>query len=165
MNTGAAGVERAEQIKWWDALDALAEECVEEGLQMTRKCLHPDAQWLASLFPAGVAVARERMREMMLELRNDRRALYVAWLLGEGDADTTRLLERSAEMDYSPVGLAVRCGGRFEMEPKSCRPNRGMWRLGHFFFFGVKGCVKDEEKGRQLTGEAGRRKRSLLLAR
>jgi hypothetical protein len=109
MNTGAAGVERAEQIKWWDALDALAEECVEEGLQMTRKCLHPDAQWLASLFPAGVAVARERMREMMLELRNDRRALYVAWLLGEGDAD--------------------------------------------------------EEKGRQLTGEAGRRKRSLLLAR
>jgi hypothetical protein len=81
--------EGAEQIKWWEALDALGgtawtEADVEAGVRMARDCLHPDAQWLTSLRPAFVAVTREHVREVMLRQGDDQRALYIAWLLGKG---------------------------------------------------------------------------------
>jgi hypothetical protein len=51
MKRGAAIVDRAELIKWWDALDDLHHIWdVEQGLQMARECRHPDAQWLPSCF-------------------------------------------------------------------------------------------------------------------
>jgi hypothetical protein len=62
---------------------------LEPVIQMVRECRHPDAQWLASLFPAGVEVTSKRMREVMLEQGDDPRALYVAWKVGPkgGDGD------------------------------------------------------------------------------
>jgi hypothetical protein len=58
MRAGVAGSfsEKAEQIKWWDALHALVGQSddVEKGLQLVRECRPPDAQWLAALVPAGV---------------------------------------------------------------------------------------------------------------
>jgi hypothetical protein len=42
-------VDKAEQLKWWDAMDALyavpgsKQNDVEAGLQMARECRHPDA--------------------------------------------------------------------------------------------------------------------------
>jgi hypothetical protein len=46
--SGGRVVDLAEQMKWWDALDAFADELgVEKGLQMARECRHSDAQWLA----------------------------------------------------------------------------------------------------------------------
>jgi hypothetical protein len=75
----AEGVELAEQIKWWDALDELlvrtSDAHIEKGLQMARECRHPDAQWLAALFPAGTAVTMQRLYAVMLEQGEDARAL------------------------------------------------------------------------------------------
>jgi hypothetical protein len=63
---GALAVDRADQIKWWDVLDKLGSPKLsaggaDEALQTARALQHPDAQWLASLFPAGIAVAQEDM--------------------------------------------------------------------------------------------------------
>jgi hypothetical protein len=68
---------------------------------MARHYRHPDALWLASLFPAGTS--REDMRDVMLAVMlaqgDDPRALYVAWELGERSRMT--LLVRAAHMGYA----------------------------------------------------------------
>jgi hypothetical protein len=62
-------MDRAEQVKWWDALDCVVGQSrlkdVERGVDKARKCCHPDAVWLASLFPSGEAVGRERMLDVV----------------------------------------------------------------------------------------------------
>jgi hypothetical protein len=84
-----AGEDLAEQIKWWDARDILPQRrVVEDALQLARECRHPDAQWLASLFPAGVAVSPRDMMDTMLEQGDDPRALHILWKLGHS-AETT----------------------------------------------------------------------------
>jgi hypothetical protein len=96
------GPDRAEQIKWYDALDALPDAGeVDKGLQLAHNCRHPDALWLASLFPPGVPVSRAQMREVMLEHGEDARAVYLTWKLGDGPARET--LRRAAEMGYAPA--------------------------------------------------------------
>jgi TPR repeat protein len=107
FGAGAAGCsDRAELIKWWDALHCLGllrgPDEVEEGLQMARDSRHPDAQWLASLFPAGVAVTRARMREVIADQGEDARALFVGWLLRTEHA-SIELLTRSAKLEYAPA--------------------------------------------------------------
>jgi hypothetical protein len=83
MNAGAVVVDRAELIKWYDALDLLSgTRCprdVAKGLQMARECQHPDAQWLASLVPSGARVTQQRMGKLMMEQGDDPRALWLAW--------------------------------------------------------------------------------------
>jgi hypothetical protein len=73
-------VDRAEQIKWWDCIDALAAltDDTEAWLQSVRECRHPDAQWLAGLFPARGGVSCVRMREVLLEQGEDPRAMHAA---------------------------------------------------------------------------------------
>jgi hypothetical protein len=93
-------VDRAELIKWWDALDTLAgtawcKRSVTDGVEMARESAHPDAQWLVSLFPADVQVTRGRMRKALLEQGEDPRALYLIWALGD---KTLALLARAAEL-------------------------------------------------------------------
>jgi hypothetical protein len=76
MNIGGAGdVDRAEMIKWWDALDTLA-RCanVDVWMRGVRECRHPDARWLATLLPVGVEMTHERMLEVMLQQGEDPRA-------------------------------------------------------------------------------------------
>jgi hypothetical protein len=126
MNTSEASVvERAEQVKWWDALDVLCSRHFARGLEMARQCLHPDAQWLCSLFRAGVEVTRERMREVMLQQGDDPRALFFACCDGplQGNVLTRaaetgarlhgNVLRRPAEMGYAPAQgrLATLCRG------------------------------------------------------
>jgi hypothetical protein len=102
MNGGAADVERAELIKWWDALDALpSNDEVESGLQMARECRHPDAQWLASLFPADGVVTSERMCTVLNQHLGDSRAALLFWKLSERHDPT--LLTRVAEAGYAPA--------------------------------------------------------------
>jgi hypothetical protein len=58
-------VDMAEQIKWWDALFTHWDRTnVQAGLQKARDGQHPDAQWLASLFPADVAVTAAQLAEL-----------------------------------------------------------------------------------------------------
>jgi hypothetical protein len=100
MNAGAAVVGTAELIKWQDALDDLVLVQLEQGLQKARECLHPDAQWLASLFPPGAEATQERMREVMLEHQDDPRAVWLAWAF---DDDDEGLLRRAAVWGYAPA--------------------------------------------------------------
>ncbi len=50
-------VAKADQVAWWVALDVICDlhlRDFERGLELARKCRHPEAQWLCSLFPPGV---------------------------------------------------------------------------------------------------------------
>ncbi len=90
---------KAELIKWWDALESICWSDFEEALAMARECRHPDAQWLASLFPVCIAVRRTRKRvlEVLAAQGEDGRALFLAWIFG---ADT---LNRAAQLSYPPA--------------------------------------------------------------
>jgi hypothetical protein len=107
MNGGASIVDRVEQIKWWDAADALIfdEMDTEDAMQMARECQHPDAQWLAGLFPAGGdPVTREGVMQAMLERGEDPRAMYFTFFLCRlGNDESLELLERAATKGYAPA--------------------------------------------------------------
>jgi hypothetical protein len=91
--------------RWRNVLDsfglAYTPSSVSRALQLARESLHPDAQWLASLFPAGTEVARWHMTAVMCELGDDPGALYIAWRLAEHSEN--KLLQRSAEKGYAPA--------------------------------------------------------------
>jgi hypothetical protein len=104
MNAGAVGVDRAELIKWYDArtqIGYILEHHYVKGLEMARECQHPDAVWLASLFPVGVTVTRERMRVVMLEQGDDPRAMWIAWRAGGLTGNDVGLLRRAADRGYA----------------------------------------------------------------
>jgi hypothetical protein len=104
MNERALDSVAAERIKWWDAIGALSDQDdPEEGLRLARECRHPDAVWLAALFPAGVAVTRERVAAVMLQQEGDARGIYLAWLLGEG-------IPRSFLLEAALLGYPVAQG-------------------------------------------------------
>jgi hypothetical protein len=120
-------IDTAEQIKWWDALDALGrietEVLVANVLRLARECRHPDAQWLASLFPVGGAVTKERLHQVMLEQGEDARAKFVAWRAGP--VGQYGLLQEAAEMNYAPAlacwsftAREVRCANGLSEEEK-----------------------------------------------
>jgi TPR repeat protein len=159
MNACGRGllVDRTEQIKWADALDALwSNACVEKGLQMARECRHPDAQWLASLFPVGVPVTRERMAIVMLEQGEDARAMYLAWRFSVAPVG---VLRRAAEMGYAPAqaSLSEECEGEecfMWAERAAAQLDRnGLFQLGRRFRLEC-GCAKNEGKVNELYRQA-----------
>jgi hypothetical protein len=96
MSEGGS-VDRAELIKWWDALDTLTgtewrKRSVKNGLEMARESAHPDAQWLVSLFPAGAPVTTGHLRKMLLEQGEDPRALYLILSLGDTSPSVAGLM-------------------------------------------------------------------------
>jgi hypothetical protein len=70
-----------EQLKWWDVIDALGVAWdvvhVKEAVEMARECRHPEAQWVASLFPVDEAVTVPRFQEVMREQGEDARAMHL----------------------------------------------------------------------------------------
>jgi hypothetical protein len=158
-NTGALVVDRAEQIKWWNAIDAFkkrrnGDRKIRKGLKIARSCRHPDSMWLASLFPAGVAVTEQRVAQVMLEQGSDRRALFFAGMLG-----STALLQRSAEMGYAPAQaqMAARCKDElcFEWARRAAEQmdRGGLHMLGLCYRNGC-GCVEDKDKWLALCAQA-----------
>jgi hypothetical protein len=156
-------VELAEWIKWWDALDVLTKwesPDVSRGLAMARDCRHPDAVWLASLFPAGVT--HERMMAVLLDQRNDPRATYLACMLGEGGGyypGTREQLAPAAERGYAPAQavLADLSEGdeRFMWSQKAEQQcdRFGKFLLGLCYRNG-EGCAADAVKATELLREA-----------
>jgi TPR repeat protein len=162
--TNAVGFEEGEQIKWWDALDALYETCDgtswEKATQMVRECRHPDAQWLAALLPAtGVAVTRECVRQVLLGLSEDARAIDIAWRLS--DKDDKAPLRRAAMMGYAPAqaqlsrfGSIAEC---FELAQKAAAAgNRsGIHQLGSCYQAGMAvACTQDTRRAIALFQKA-----------
>jgi hypothetical protein len=170
----AKGVDMVEQIEWWDALDVLSgrrHNDVEKGLQMARVCLHPDAQWFSSMFPAGVAVTTQVMAEVMRSHADDPRAMYLSVRLseksdasdeGERRAEDTAVLSRSARMGYAraqahmcwmvsgteALSWAQRAAANGDRE--------GMFQLASRHHYGGIGCDWNFKKAMVLYGEAAR---------
>jgi hypothetical protein len=130
MLGGEPSVDRAEQIKWWNALDALPRNRdVERALEMAREC---QPMWLASLFPRGASVTLQHMLEVMQEQGEDPRALFIVCklerreLLDErrhrqvrpvrpADANILAKLLHAAVLGYAPA-QALLCYGATEEE-------------------------------------------------
>ena len=79
---GALGRAKAEQIKWWDALDLIADgrvrRDVAKGLRLARDCKeNEDALWLSSLFPQD-DVTEDEMLGVLLAQGDDPRALFLS---------------------------------------------------------------------------------------
>jgi hypothetical protein len=162
MNGGAPAIDRAEKIKWWDALDVICgvrEGGVEAGLQMARSCQHPDAQWLVALFPAGrAAVTPQHLREVMLEQGEDPRAMFLNWCVArniDGDeyVPDDGVLFRAAEMGYAPAqALRSTFPGM-----SSCWAQRsadqcdrsGLYQLAQCLIYG-RDCERDRRKAIEL---------------
>jgi hypothetical protein len=107
----ASGVETAELIKWWDVLyDLVSTSDVAAEVEKARACRHPDAQWLASLFPASESVTRGRLHDVMLKHGEDPRAKHIMHIVAH-PSDSCQLLVRSAEMGYAPAQAALALSG------------------------------------------------------
>jgi hypothetical protein len=137
----------AEQIKWLNALDAIVDGRLNKGLRLARESQHPDARWMASLFPAEPEVTLRRMREVMREQGDDARALYFVWVLERELAHEP--LVRAAEMGYAPAqaSLSARASTAPEaflwaQRAASQGDRRGVYRLGKCFAEGL-GCAVD----------------------
>jgi hypothetical protein len=166
MKTGAPVADMAEQIKWWDTLDAFRRAWgrvdVEKALQMARECQHPDAQWLAALFPAGVPVTQQRMSEVMQAQGDaqgdDARGLFLLWRVGR---ESDSVLRRSAEMGYPPAQAlwsvnaydgAETC---FKWARLACEKGdrEGAFQLSQCYSDGI-GCEQDRTKALELCKQA-----------
>jgi hypothetical protein len=180
MESGAPSsvVDMAEQIKWWDVLDAFSPHAdVTAVLEMACACRHPDAQWLCSLFPDGVVVSavtragallsstaatRQAMLDVLVRLEKangDPRAGYVAWRLSmERSHPVPPVLWRAAERGYAPaLGAAGALLKLYEWAERASElgDRRGMYALGCCFVTG-KGCAVDKERAGELIREAAR---------
>jgi tetratricopeptide (TPR) repeat protein len=155
---GSPDVDKVERIKWFDALDGLATSArFEKALQIARECLHPDAQWLTSLLPAG-SVTHQSLREVMQKQGDDPRALFIASELLDEDHDNTALIRRAADKGYAPAQALVLCesaGESFEWAQKAAAggARRGLFRLAFCFLRGT-GCARDKSKAIELLREA-----------
>jgi hypothetical protein len=157
-------VDREEKIQWWDAQDALinacrAGYCLDKEMETLRECRHPDAQWLASLFPRGVSVNRADLREVLLELDDDPRAVYMTWLFCE-DATTLPALVAAAERGYAraQAELSKQCEeyeDTFKWAEKAGLQfdREGLYKLGDCYYYG-RGCARDKERGIELIRQA-----------
>jgi hypothetical protein len=158
--------DKAERIKWWDALDVITRhggrhEDVEKALQMARECHHEDARWLVSLFDA--AASDDEDHDVFQAHADDPRAMYLKHQTGLCEGS---LLHRAAEAGYAPAQSAVatmyhqfRYGGGdttgFGWATKAAAQGDrlGLCLLAQCNAEGV-GCDKDIGKAVQLFREA-----------
>jgi TPR repeat protein len=156
------GVDRTEVIKWWDVLDLLdvrqSGSDVEGALQMARACRHPHAQWLASLFPVGVAATHESMHEVMMGRKEDPRAQCLAWLVERHQRGPSVELVRAGKAGYAPAQAVLSwCCERDEQAQAfewarraSAQGNRrGMYQLSRCLRTEL-GCTVDLKKSMEL---------------
>ncbi len=176
MNQGSA-IDKAEQIKWDDALDSIVAQCQVSGPDFPKaarlliECRHPDAQWLRSLFPVGGPVTTRTVLRAMEAQGDDPRALFIrCHLIDYNDYEQhEELMRRAAELGYPRAQVAR---GRRVMEPGSQRydlaqrfawtekaaaqgDRLGLQSLGHLLWHGV-GCMQD----RRPQNWATRRRRT-----
>jgi TPR repeat protein len=161
---GASGVERGDLIKWWDVLDELVKVSgspdIAGELEMARDCRHPDAQWLAALFPAGVPVSAAEARETLKQHGDDPRALCISCFLDEGFSDDAReQLRRAAELGYAPAQAVMSAlTGEDEAlmwatKSSSQGDRSGYMQLGTCFEL-AQGCERDMGKAIEMFKRA-----------
>jgi hypothetical protein len=151
-------MERADLFKWWDALDEMGKtEDAEKTLQLARESRHPDALWLASLFPPDVAVTKQHMAEVMLRHGDDPRAMHLAWLAS--DPSNYSLVRRAAEMGYAPAQAQLASSFDSDYDDDAAytwakqaaeqQNRRGVYWLAWCYVRGT-GCEEDRETAEEL---------------
>jgi hypothetical protein len=122
---------------------------------MARDCQHPDARWLTALFPPEGHVSREQLFHVMLRQGDDPRALFLAWTVSWGKANSqTRdndFLQRSAEMGYasaqsewSSFQVDARVALEFAELAVAHGDRSGMYELGKRL---LRGCCPHAREG------------------
>ncbi len=145
-------MDRTEQIRLWDAIQVLIGEYtkrdIAEGLRLARESQHPDAQWLASLFPdTGRAVTTDDVLRVMEAQGDDPRALF---LYGRMDAmGGSWRIPRAAALGYAPAqavqahrASSAADGFAWAEKASAQRDREGMYRLGDCLWSG-HGCAED----------------------
>jgi hypothetical protein len=164
--------EKAELVKWHDAMDKLVgpskhhlflDQDIPEGLRMAKECEHEDAKWLVSLFPETTWMTPE----VLLKQGNGPRAMYfaecIAPISGPFGALNERIdrLQQIAELGYAPA-QAWAAGASFENEEERFALARkaavqgdrdGLYELATCFQHGI-GCETDEYKALMTLKEA-----------
>jgi TPR repeat protein len=159
MNSEGCVVDKAELIKWFDALDALCETLVVKntGLEKARRCrLHPDALWVCALFHADAVGSRVDIARVMDTQGDDPRALFIRGCL----TASSSLQLRAAELGYAPAEamVAQKCRDQERLEwarKASAKGDRtGLMLLGDCFFIGTGGCAVDKGAAMALFRQA-----------
>jgi hypothetical protein len=172
MEGVVASTDDEEQIKWFDAMDALLVTASSLPLMWSRighatnfvvklatQCRHPDAQWICSLFPVpDYDIVHTTWQDVMEAQGDDPRALSYLW----ATTLNPRLLERAAELGYAPAQAAfsskrdVPAGSGFLWAERAAAQGdrRGMYLLAGRYMFGA-GCKKDDVKAAALYQRAG----------
>jgi TPR repeat protein len=150
----------AELIRWWDVLEVLAwpwasDKDVVEALLKAGEIAHPDAQWLAALFPAPARVSPWGRADVMRQQVDDPRALHLLWAWTGGSA--SELLTRAAVMGYAPAQAQLSMDGEdsFPWARRSAAKGfrGGLYALG-FCYDTARGCARDMAKAAELYGQA-----------
>jgi hypothetical protein len=157
--------EEAELVKWWDALERILGhdkkhyKHAHTFVLMARDCQHPDAVWLASLFPQ-VRISLQCMAATMAAQGDDPRALLI-WAPFGGAGGEAAVL-RSAQMGYAVAQgqMAHTCSNeheRFQWASKAAAQGDrvGIFELGECFRKG-RGCTRDLVRAAECIAEAAR---------
>jgi hypothetical protein len=128
---------------------------------MARECAHPDAQWLASLFPAeGPPVSRKAMADVMRQHPSDARAVFLVWAFVR---DEGAMLVRAAEMGYAPAQAQMSIDGdpgddTFSWATRGeAQGDRRAKNVLAYCYDNGEGCERDLAKAAQLYEQAAER--------
>ncbi len=103
--------DKADLIRWWDALDAAngwVGTDFGETLRLARTCAHPDAKWLCALFPEEGTPSDEKAEAVLVAQGDDPRAqLLIVYVRHFGCYDGTW---RAAAMGYAPAQADLGAG-------------------------------------------------------
>ncbi len=155
--------ERAELVKWYDAMDALlgswAPQDIGKGMRLARECKHEDATWFMGLFPNDSPATREEMKEVLAKHADEARGMFFAACICGHWTEDKVLLRRAAEMGYAPAqawlaGWSFR-GGGFEWAQRAAaqKDRNGLFGLSECLREG-DGCDKDEFMSLEVLREA-----------
>ncbi len=131
---------------------------MDKGLELVRKCPHPEAQWFAGLFPADEAPSQQGILRALAQQGDDCRALGVRALI----LRQPELLLRAAELGFAPAQASLGAGELWALqlekadwaEKAAAQGNRkGLWSLGRVLEEGkLRSC--DPERAVQCFREA-----------
>ncbi len=148
-------MDKTELIKWADVLDVISSR-LNEGLLMARRCYHPDALWLCTLFPDASAPVREDQVLAVMKVQSENpRALFIRYQIRRD----TVVLGCAAELAYAPAQAAWAriCYNeeRFAWAEKAAAQGSrlGLFLLGQFLWNGTS-CEMDHDRAVRLWKEA-----------
>ncbi len=96
---GPVSEDKAELANFWDVVDSIVNGSVANAVEAARQCQHPDAKWLAALFPSPASVSQDEWTAVMQVQGDNPVALFLGAVVGGNEA----LARRAAAMGYAPA--------------------------------------------------------------